>query len=514
MKNKVSIILLIVVGLLGSSCSDFLDVNKDPNNPTDVNPDLILPVGLNYTANYVQEDRGLSHLGNMLMYSFGESFGYSWYGTEFKYAVTSNFYSSLWNDAYSDALKQYEDLLDSSKRYGYYKAIGLIMEAYHFQILVDLYGDIPYSEALKRAGNTTPSYDKGAAVYDSLLVDLTKAVELIQSTKQLEREIEVSEGNGDSVFDGNMTKWIRFAHTIKVRILSRVSGVAGSVNININQELATIKASGIGFIKDDVTINPGYMKEVDKQNPFWADFGWDPTGTPTGTHRATTATQFVLNYFSNTNDPRIDYIFEKPETGHKGVNQGFPNNSKAKAPDKVSNIGPGLLKSYDMGSVIFTLAEHKFNMAELALAGYNVNKGPKQYYQAGVEASFAYLGVDNAASAAANYLSQNIENVSWSASTNKLDAIMTQQWIATMGLTAAQAWFDYNRTGYPSGRPLNTSNLEPASTGFPTSISDDHDDRPVRLLYPTTEQTTNAENVPNQSLNDAFGDDSKIFWAQ
>src|SRR5699024_718482 len=113
MKTKISI-LLITVGLLAASCDSMLDVNEDPNNPTEVTPDLVLPTGLNYTAGYVQQDRGLNHLGNLMMFVFGESQGFNWYRNEFNYNVTSTFYDNLFDNAYSSALKQYSVLANLS----------------------------------------------------------------------------------------------------------------------------------------------------------------------------------------------------------------------------------------------------------------------------------------------------------------------------------------------------------------------------------------------------------------
>jgi hypothetical protein len=162
----------------------------------------------------------------------------------------------------------------------------------------------------------------------------------------------------------------------------------------------------------------------------------------------------------------------------------------AYVPEKVSNIGPGILKSGTMGANIFSLAEVYFLRAEAAEAG--IHTGDAQvYYEAAVQASFDYLGAGDASA----YLAQSIENVGWASSPNKLEAIITQKWIAMNGITAEQSWFDYSRTGYPVDLPVS----ELASTP----------DRPVRLFYPASEVSANGENVPAQP--NAFND--KIFWA-
>ncbi len=483
MKNILKYVTVLIIGLLLTSCEKFLDVNVDPNNPTEVSPDLVLPTAQKYTAQLIQSNRRLNHLGNMLMYNWSQSDGFAWYPDEFKYNVTSSFYQNIFNRTYGDALKQYQILDQLEGRYDYYRAIGKIMKAYHFQLLVDCYGDIPYTEALLREEEATPIYDDATTIYASLITELTTAINLIKDAENpIEPDID------DAMFGGDMNNWIRFANTVKLRILVRESGV-----VNVQDDINDIVAEGSGFITEDVLLNLGYLVEEDKQNPLWDDFGTDAGGTQTLTSKATCATPYVLEYLTNTADPRIGYIYEKPTTGHLGVIQGLLDYDSpvvdALVPELVSNIGPGILKSGTMGANILTLAESYFNQAEAAILGLTSGDA-HSLYESGIEASFDYLGAPDAST----YYSKNQNLVSWDASSNKLEAIITQKWIAVNGITAEQSWFDYSRTGYPSGLPIS----QLATTN----------DRPVRLFYPADEWSVNGENVPTQP--DAFT--AKIFW--
>jgi hypothetical protein len=338
--------LLAVALLLTTSCEEFLDVNTDPNNPTSVTPDLVLPVGQKYTAELIQRDRRISHLGNMMMYNWSQSDGFSWYNDEFLYQVTSSFYQTIFNTTYGSALKQYQ-ILDNmmGDEYAYYRAIGKVMKAYHFQLLVDIYGDIPYTEALQRSLEATPLYDDAQDIYDDLVAQLDSAITLIKEA-DIAIVIEPDE-NGDVMFEGDMDEWIRFANTMKLRILVREAGVK-----DVSADIAAIEAEGSGFITSDVLVNPGYAVEAGKQNPLWNDLGWDEGGTQTLSSKATCATPFVLDWLTAANDPRINYIYEEPATGHLGVIQGLIDYDTpvvdAYVPEKVSNIGPGILKSGTM----------------------------------------------------------------------------------------------------------------------------------------------------------------------
>ncbi len=504
MKNILKYINLLLVVILLASCDEYLDVNTDPNNPTEVTPDLLLPVAQKYTGEIISaSDEGARRyqtVANLFMYNWSQSDGFNWFPDEFKYLVTSSFYDRIFEQSYYDALKQYQVLVEfEDAKYDYYKAIGMIMQAYHYQLLVDTYGDIPYSEALLRGENATPAYDDAQTIYNDLIVKLTEAITLIENVDEVTIE-EV--GTDDAIFAGDMTMWKQFANSVKLRILTRQMSM-GTRDTYIQTELDAIAAEGSGFITADVGINPGYSAQAGKQNPFWNLYGYDEGNTITMSNNATCATQYILDYLSFTNDPRIDYIYEEPATGHLGVVQGllgYP--PKTYTPDLVSNLGDGILQSATQDVVIYTLAECHFNLAEAAFRGFNNVPGTAQSnYEAGIQASFDYLGAPGAGA----YYGQNIQNVGWAASTgDEIEAIITQKWIATNSITAEQSWFEYSRTGFPSPDAFGGYN-----PGLPVSELASTPDRPVRLFYPASEISTNGANVPTQP--DAFT--AKIFWA-
>jgi hypothetical protein len=380
-------------------------------------------------------------------------------------------------------------------QYGNYVAIGNIMKAYHFNILVDTYGDIPYSEALKRGGNATPKYDNAQEVYTDLVVQLSAAIALIDATESNTKIKALVPGADDGIFKGDMLKWKQFANSIKLRMLTRQSGMAARAAY-INTQLAAIAAEGSGYITKDVEVNIGYNASTNQQNPKWDAFGADVAGTPTNNNLATCASDYILAYLTSTSDPRLNFIYERPATGHLGVKQGLQNYDETPlgvdglVPAKVSNIGPGILKSAKQGAVLFTAAESYFDQAELDLK-FKSGANAQALYELGIQASFTYLG----AGSATTYFTQAKDLVNWNTSTNKLQAIITQKWIAVNGIDAIQSWFDYNRTGFPKNLPISAL----ASTA----------DRPVRLAYPASEVTSNGINLPAQP--NVFT--AKIFWA-
>jgi hypothetical protein len=489
MKNIFKYINVLIAVLLLASCDAYLDVNDDPNNPTSASPDLILPTGQKYTAEIIQctdaGGRRVNIIGNMMMYNWSQSDDFSWYTDESKYLVTSSFYQRIFEESYYDALKQYHILTNLDPMYDYYKAIGLIMKSYHFQLLVDFYGDVPYSEALLRGENAAPAYDDAQAIYNDLIVKLTEAINVIDNAPV--NVVEV--GDDDVMFAGDMDLWKQFANTVKLRILTRQMSMTGR-DTYIQAEFDVIAAEGSGFITDNVGINPGYIEgDEGKQNPYWNMMGTDAGGTITMDNNATCATDFIIAYLEGTNDPRLNYIYEEPADGHKGIPQGLLSYPAETTWEYVSNLGPGILKSGDMDAIIMTLAESYFNQAEAVENGFLAGNS-QTLYESGIQASFDYLGAGSASS----YYGQALNNVGWTISPNKLEAIITQKWVAMNSITAEQSWFDYSRTGYPAGLPISLQASTP--------------DRPVRLAYPSSEISANGGNVPSQP--DVFT--TKVFW--
>ncbi|UPS90322.1 SusD/RagB family nutrient-binding outer membrane lipoprotein [Bizionia sp.] len=493
MKNIFKLFSIVMLSVITVACSDdYLDVNTDPNNPLTTSPDLLLPVAQRYSAYTITTPPGgarrLNTLGNLMMYNWSQSDGYSWYQSEFEYRVNSTFYSTIWDYQYQAALKQYHTFDVDTENYEYYTAIAKIMKSFHFQILVDTYGDIPYFEALLRGENPTPAFDDALTVYEDLIVQLDNAIALINAGNA--NGDVLNPGGADIMYAGDMNEWKKFANTVKLRILVRQSDMAGRSGY-LTTEFQKIANEGSGFITDNATANPGYTDQEDQQSPFWGNYGQTTAGEYVNNYFATCATPFVLDKLTDFNDPRIDYIYEEPEDGHLGVVQGldfYPPGGLLTEPF-VSNIGPGLLKSAEQNSVIFSLAEAEFLQAEAALKTYL--SGAQQHYENGIAASFDYLGVPNAA----GYYTQPIDLVSWGSTSNKLEAIITQKWIALNGLDAIQSWYDFSRTGYPSNLPISLLSPEPT--------------RPVRLAYPSSEISGNGANVPAQP--NVFT--SKIFWA-
>jgi hypothetical protein len=207
------------------------------------------------------------------------------------------------------------------------------------------------------------------------------------------------------------------------------------------------------------------------------------------------AHQFAVNFYTSTNDQRLDYIYIKPVGGeHLGNWLGFSPHANA----ITSETMPGIYKTAGASYPFFLAAESFFLQAEAAQRGW-LNEDAKRLYKLGIEASFQYLDIPEAVAAATSYYSQaGIVNVNWDDSPNKLRAIAMQKWAALNGFNALEAWTEYRRTGFPHIDPPSLSRKVVRNA------------IPVRALYPGVEYAANADNVRKQGNICHF--DSKIFW--
>lgn len=487
-KNIRNVSLAIASFFMLSSCSDYLDVNTDPNNPTNIQPELLLASSQNSGATRLNVR--MNQLGNLMVYNWSNNIEeFIAFQDEMQYIVNSTFYSDAWDSLYL-TISNFNQI-DKTTAAGYenYRGISKIMKAFYFQYLVDLYGDIPYTEALQRDADLTPAYDDAEFVYDDLIVQLDAAIDLIKNAPATAK----NPGSNDIMLQGNMQEWVKLANTIKMRILIRQSGLA-SKQAYIAQKFQDIANEGSGFITEDVTSNPGYLASTGKMNPFFETFGTTLTGSATQSNRIVKGTEYTVNYLETTNDDRLGRIYRPiAGGGFAGLNQGAPD-LQGTTVVPYSGLGSGIIKEFTQDANIMLAAESFFLQAEAVARGY-LSGNAQSLYESGITESYVTLGLTEAQASA--YYSQPINLVGFTASAgNEIEAIVTQKWIALNSINGIESWIEYTRTGFPAGIPLSLIASRPQ--------------RPVRLLYPNSEYVANSGNVPNQTTDDAFT--STIFW--
>ena len=534
MKALFKVLFAAALTTAATGCESFLDINENPNQATSVTPDAILASALVTTAaNYtggVNNGQNYNSYSSFVAGYWGKSGVVSGFAEEQSYNYTSNYYQNLFNATY-DNLNDYNIIQreGSAKGYPNHAAIARIMKVYNYLLLVDQYGDIPYTNALQGIVNTSPSYDKAADIYRDFIVQLKGAVTDINGADSDARPVGVE----DVVFGGNMTNWKRFANSLQLRILLRESQTNDpAINTMVRTDMAALQGAADGFIAADVVVQPGYAGNSDQQNPFYNRYGF-----PVGSARATSEYSFIVptNYiiaqYENNKDPRIAQLYRRGQRNIAGTTTATPayvGSTLGESQPPQFNPADGatvgsrflqggtFLRGSSAPTVLMLLAENLFSKAEAETRSLFVggNGAAKTDFDNGIKASFlsTYRAANVAPSAVATatpatagvtqydtYIAANIANslVNYTlapaaGALGKQTVIIYQKYLAENTIASTEAWADYRRTAQPK---------------YAISVRGGVTKLPTRLFYPQSEVSTNLANVPKGV--DQF---TKIFW--
>ncbi len=491
--KKIFIGVLALSTLVLASCTKtILDVNSpNPNAASTSTPQLTTPVALENAASASQTD--YLPLSEWLGITATNG-GFSLDPALSTYQLTSTSYNASWQDLYLNISNwNYVKKQAAQSNLPLYEAVADLFEAYDFSCLVDLYNDVPYTDALLNNNNFSPAYDKGSDVYDSCVGLINNALTILNDPATI-LTISSSTDNASIItFKGSLpdlSKWIKFANSLKLRLLVNQSQVSGK-SAFINAQLATIDPSMLLSVGDDVTADPGYIASSGKLSPYYNQFFSAP-GQSLDAYKIYHASNYALDFYSTTNDPRISYFYDPVDDQGNYSGNDFGDNSATVA----SALGEASLDP-TAPSVIMLAAEALFDQAEAIQRGW-LTGNAKSVYQSAIEASFTYTGVEDPATAAADYVSQDNANTNWDMAADKIKLIITQKWAALNTTSILTVYNDYRRTGFPD---------------VPISIYEGHlPSIPTRLIYPQSEYNLNATNVGAEGTINPQTD--KVFWDQ
>ena len=517
------------------SCDEYLDVNDSPNQLTfdKATPSKLLPGA--QASTYRVQVGSMNQLGNVFMNSWTrnvQSFG-NGFDKELQLNLDNGFYSSIWDGLYRE-LKNYQAIIDfpnPNGKYDNYVAVAKICKSFYTQYLVDLYGNVPYSEAWKGNANVTPKYDDDYAVYQNLITQLEQARTLIANAPADAEDITPY----DVMINGDMNKWEEFANTVQLRLCLRMSGCTGAKATYRDTKLAAIAAGP--FLSSNVAINPGwngatadnltpmvstYFYNTDQSNVQNRTFitmsghaykslqSYATTNYPAAGSQEIIAGSGV--FYPNITDPRSARLFTgAPSNPRRAVNQGSsfvnvasPTTALPGSPCRVGALGH--INPYDQAGIfagtaagypqdffgvdgfIMTLSESYFLQAEAAVRYPTLfTSGGQALFEQGISDNFLFRNA-----VLGTYLTAvNAKpNFGWTGTDpQKLHAIMYQKWVALMGINAIESYIDYTRTGFP---------LTPLSSNATQTR------KPYRLVYPVSEYVANSANVPAMSPTDPF----------
>lgn len=527
--TKIFSIVLVAASFCMLSCTkSFVDRNTNPEQATDQMLDYDgLRVGsrfLNMSANVIPTyQNGDSEYGTdryqVIQGLAGDIFsGYE--GASNGGFSQNNVYNinpdgwakAMFEDAYVRCIGPWMKLnqlrIDNPTENADELALADILKVAVMQRVTDTYGPIPYTQLT--TGSLQVAYDSQEEVYKAMFKDLGNAIDVLTATLTANPGLHLM-SRYDRIFAGDVTKWLKFANTLRLRMAMRV--VYADKALYQEQADAAI-ANPFGFITEDVKFTPA--KGAAWENPIYViEYVYNDGDAKVG---ATITT--IMNGFE---DPRRAKYFVAGSDGeYHGVRMGANVNSEYPkstllSKTKISNDDP--MKWMSGAECFFLKAEYNLRKGDDAQA--------KADYEAGIAQSFQLTGAGDASAyialtdktpgtytdpvTAGNSYNTDLSEVSvaWESQTEfeaHLEQIITQKYIA--GFPEGQeAWSEFRRTGYPHVIPTLRNN----SNG---TINTDKQIR--RLVYPASEYSANGANVAAgvALLGGADNGGTRLWWDQ
>lgn len=474
--KRIYIVLLVLIGITISCTKNFEDFNTDKKKPIAVPGEYLFA-----NAQKALADQEASTNVNLNIFKL-----IAQYWTECTYTDETNY--DLINRSIPDYTYRtyYRDILEDFKaartslasqplvdpeliaiRDNQYLIIDL-MESYCYQELVDIFGDVPYTEALD-IENISPAYDDAFTIYQDLIARTDNAINNLD-------EAYASFGSSDLYFGGDIAKWRKFGYSLKVKL-----GIAlADFNPGMSQTL--IESAYAGAFTPDELCQIEYPGGSNS-NPLWVDL------VGSGRHDFVPANTLV-DAMNTLEDPRRPAYMDLFNGAYVGGTYGTLNSYS-----QFSHIAaPITEQTYPM--TIIDGTEIAFYLAEAAARGYSVGHDAEFYYNAAIRSSFIHWGLSDADADA--YLAKTEVAYSTAAGDYK-QKIGKQAWLAyyLRGLIAWNTW-----------RRLDAPDLY-----LPPLPKTDDGQVPKRFTWPVNEQTLNAANY--YSAVKAIGSDNmvtRIFW--
>lgn len=522
MRNQLIIVCIVLIPLstLFSCTKGFREMNVDPINIVNTSSSKLLAPAL-VNSIWPGMSRNRSFNNELMQVTVSQSDGDN---TVFRYAFRANWSDYLWNAWYVqltnfkqiDSLARRPETLNTS-----YQGIGTIGKVWLFSTLTDIYGDIPYFHALEGdQSNVMPAFDKQKDIYLDMFAQLEHANILLATGDTITQ-------SSDPVYGGNIAKWRKFANSLYLRLLLRVSG---------KPEVAQQCITKIKQIAENPDQYPIFENNTDCARIKWSGgtSTTDPLTSPfvngirAQDFRSPAICSFFIDNLNNWLDPR--FVSATPYgyggIGKLGIAQasgggwhGVPSGYKAgmgdtkgtyfQSYDNASSGGVRSLQQNPNTGIIMQMAEVQFILAEAAAKGWITGDATNYYYQGIASAINYWVGdpfPENTTSTQfADYLTTMAEGStliwnSFLSLENKMKLIHLQKYYALF-LTDLQQWFEYRRTGLPvlpKGEGVLNNKIMPA-----------------RLVYPVYVQAANPIGYKNAVA--AQGPDqiyTNVWWQQ
>ncbi|MGE3801582.1 MAG: SusD/RagB family nutrient-binding outer membrane lipoprotein [Candidatus Kapaibacterium sp.] len=477
---KYLIYIVLALPFLSTACTEgFEELNTNPNAPTEAEPALLLRQVI---YDYGEE---MSYEGFVAGNLLGQYFAMVDFNLFDRHSLSDpQLGGNPWPVLYTN-LRDNEIMLKSARANpsdAVYEGPALILKAYITAALTDIYGDVPYTEALQGTeGNITPAYDTQERIY-------TGADGILDNLDQGIAAIEHYSGNlpleGDILFNGNLDAWVTFANSLKIKYLMRISA-----RQDVSSELQRIYSEG-NYIATNAQ-NATFSFTSGRPNSFRMQQLRD------GDFNLFVLSETMEEILKGLDDPRIEVLFrpvgnDPTGTEYRGLLNGPDASQTSISVADYSRAGT-IFREHtgDLDANFTTASETHFLLAEAAERGL-ISANPQTHYETGVQLAFEYWQTPLPPS----YLSTG-SGAYGSNGANKIEQIITQKWIANI-INGYEGWIEYRRTGFPQ--------LKPVAASLNNNLF------PLRMPYPTDETVLNS--ISFGSATGARGNsvNERVWW--
>lgn len=480
---------MVPILLMMGACGGFVDdINVSPNNSPTATPAILLPSSLIATgfANNGELNRFGSVVVNYLAGAGGSPAAYDIFNTN-----GADFGNQWRFDIYGGALVNYQKLIEVADQSDskVYSGIAKIMKAYTFSMVTDVWGDVPYSQALKGEEFIQPRLDKQEDIYKgNQSLGIQSLFDLVrEGITDLDAASALKPTSDDVVYGGSVENWKRAGYTLMLKMANTISRKEPALATTIINE---VLAKNLYISTNAQDLNVKFGTTVGSTSAIWnlAIFG-------SFSNELILSTRFLnalrpVPADPTKTDPRLAKFFTKPAADYVSLDNG----ARGTLPPTTtwSRYSPYVTGAAGEGPVrLVTNFQRAFILAESALI-LGTAGNPQTLYTEGITASMKLAGVADADIAA--YLAANPAIATLTGTKEQqLEQIITQKWIAWTG-NGLEAWNDWRRTGYPK---LTASQNAVGVDGT----------RPVRAAYITQEIERNP-NFPNPGPQSNV----KVWW--
>jgi len=530
--------LFLLVSLLSSCTKDFEELNTNPNSPVDV-------PAINILTNAEVNSIG-RQLGGWMQHTYLGPWSQQWckvqYIDEDRYMPRDM--SGEFQAVYTSELKNLAIVIEKAEgeeENPKLAAAAKVLTAWSYLYLTDVWGDVPFTEALQGFdvdGDLTPKYDKQADIYNGLLTMLEEANAALTGTVPFAT-------SGDLIYGGDPVLWKKFANSLKLRILNRAAGtpyshtynMAGGGTVTTTAGAAALSTADaqIAAILGNQSANPVFSSNDDNAYIVYPGLPYrNPIFNTLYTRTDQGISETMVDWLSARNDPRI-HIYAQPTPESQATPPlkyvGWQNGREVtSAPfPKISLLGTAIAYDENAPLYIITYEEIEFIKAEHYLRVGN-DAAARAAYEAGIAASMERWGCEDggtiyptwgktdittAATGQAvdydAYLAQ--PSVAWAGTNdNKFQLILEQKWASIFG-QGIEAYTEVRRTGFPA----RVFEYELGGAYYPNLGI------PIRVQYALSEDTYNTDNVEaarvdqkieriNEGMFSTNGTSSQVWW--